>query len=180
MNVPPGLVARIHRSNIGHFSGDEPMVSFPSFTKIGHVNLAQATGAQLHVIVMDRRGQPGPGIPIVVVSGTSGNIAEGTTDGDGVFIADIPTGMQSAEIVATLPEGEVHEPVMLAPLGATVATIRSIRKISGPFLTIFEGLMGFGGLGTAVLGFILDEDILKMVGEGAFFAAVFARVGRET
>lgn len=180
MHPPAGLVARVHRSNIGRFVDDEPRVENPSSFKVGYVNLAQARGATLHVIVQDRRGQPGPGVPVVVISDTSGNIGEGETDSDGVFVADIPTGMGAATVVASLPEGDVQERVLLAPMGATVTTIRSIRKISGPFLTIFEGFMGFGGLAVAIAGFITDEDILKMVGEGAFFAAVFARVGRES
>ena len=174
MHPPAALVARISRSNIGHVSEEEPRVQFPSSARIGYVNLGQ-TNATLHVIVMDRRGQPGSGVPIVIVSDTSGNIGEGETDGDGVFVSDIPTGMGEATVIASLPEGDVRERVLLAPLGATVATIRSIRKISGPFLTFFEGFMGVAG----IVGFATDEDLLKMLGEGAFFAAVFARVARE-
>jgi hypothetical protein len=167
---PPGAasgprVSRIHMTVGSHLND------------LGYVNLSQASQAKLRVIVMDRRGQPGPGIPVVVVSDTSGNIGEGETDNDGVFEADISTGMEGVTIIATLPEGEVRERVMLAPLGATVATIRSIRKI-GPFITLAEAGIGIGGIAVATLGLIIKNSVFTMIGEGAFFAAVFSKINR--
>jgi hypothetical protein len=133
----------------------------------------------LRVIVTDRRGEPAPGIGITVLSPS--NIGEGTTDDDGAFMVDIPEGKTEALVIATLPEGEVRQRILLAPLGMQTVTFRSVRKITGAFITPVEGIAAGAGIGMIITGTLLGGvlgDILTGIGGSVTAASVYSAISR--
>lgn len=145
---------------------------------LGRIILAQGPPG-LRVIVHDRRGEPAPGIGIVILAPY--NIGEGTTDADGAVLVHLPDKIAEATVVATLPEGEVRQRVLLAPLGMQTVTFRSVRKINGPIITPVEGVAALVGIGMIVFGVTTGGtvgDIAAGIGGSVTAASVYSTVSR--
>lgn len=145
---------------------------------LGRIVLGQGP-PRLRVVVSDRRGEPAKGISVVVLS--PDNIGEGITDDDGVVLVNIPGGRTEAVIIATLPEGEMRQRVLLDHLGMQTVTFRSVRKVSGPILTMMEGASGVTGITLILIGALIDGTagvILEGVGGSITIAAAYSTISR--
>lgn len=144
---------------------------------LGRFTLGQGP-ARVRVVVSDRKGEPFPGVPVVVATPAAGNVGEGRTDEDGVLIVQVPAGTNEVTVFANLPEGEIRERSLLSPLGPTIVSVRSVRRAPQPFLTPLELGFGVGGIALFILGTTTKLRPVEVVGEIAFIAALFTRVGR--
>lgn len=145
---------------------------------LGRIVLGQGP-ARIRVIVADRRGEPAPGIGVVVAA--PDNIGKGVTDDDGAVIVNLPEGRTEAVVFADLPEGEVRQKVLLAPLGMQTVQFRSVRKIDGPLVSPIEGVASAIGIGMIVAGAVFGKtlgDILAGIGGSVTAAAVYSAVSR--
>lgn len=145
---------------------------------LGKVLLGQGP-PRLRIVVTDRRGEPAPGIEVAVLS--PGNVGGGTTDSDGAVLVNLPEGKTEAIVIASLPEGEVRQRILLAPLGMQTVSFRSVRKITGPMITPVEGLAAAAGVGMIVAGTVLGRtfgDILTGIGGSVTAAAVYSTISR--
>lgn len=155
-----------------------PPPAEPRISGLGRIVLAQGPPS-LRVVVFDRRGEPAPGIGVVILAPY--NVGEGTTDSDGAVLVHLPGKIGEAVVVATLPEGEMRQRVLLAPLGMQTVTFRSVRKIDGPVVTPVEGVAGAVGVGLVVLGAILGKtlgDIMTGIGGSVTAAAAYSAISR--
>jgi hypothetical protein len=145
---------------------------------LGRIVLGQGP-LRLRVVVFDRRGEPAPGIRIFVLSPDS--LGESVTDNDGVVLVNLPHDRTEATVIAELPEGEVRQRILLAPIGAHTVTFRSIRKIDGPLVTPVEGAAAAVGVTMIVIGAVMGRifgDILAGVGGSITAASVYSAVSR--
>lgn len=145
---------------------------------LGRVILGQGP-ARLRISVVDRRGHPGSGIGIVVLSPY--NIGEGVTDDDGVVMVNIPEGRTTAEVIATLPEGEMRQKINLAHLGMQTVLFQSVRKINGPVVTLLEGSAIGIGIGMILSGNLIGKTvgaILEGVGGSVTIAGIYSTISR--
>lgn len=156
-----------------------PTTASAAVAGLGRIIMGQGP-ARLRVSVVDRRGQPGAGIPVVVLAPY--NIGEGTTDDDGAIIVNLPEKIEQAEVIATLPEGEVRQRVPLAPLGMQTVHFQSIRKIAGPIITLLEGSAIALGAGLIISGILVGKTlgtIMEGVGGSVTIAAAYSTISRQ-
>lgn len=155
-----------------------PLPASSSISGLGRIRLGQGP-PRLRVTVVDRRGEPAPGIGISVLS--PDNIGEGVTDDDGAVVVDVPNGKTEAIVIASLPEGEVRQRVVLTSLGMQTVAFRSIRKISGPLVTPVEGIAVLVGISLIVIGVSVGGvpgDIAAGIGGSVTAASVYSGVSR--
>lgn len=152
--------------------------SFPRPIAVRTLGQETATKATARVLVQDIRDRGYSGIEVTVL--VADKPYKGITNGGGTVAIpiEIPSGTNTVNVQANLPEGLTSKEIDAKEVDKTVVTFRSILGVPQPFMTPLEGTSASLGIAVGAAGFIWDIDWMKVLGESLFVVALFSKFAR--